>query len=515
MDEIWLSLCSMQITTLELAFVFAILANVGISSPAGHPQYNLHSFLSSNQQERFIRHAMKLLDDVEANDFELLPNTSLRCHLLLLIAYYLQGAGRYEEAWQTCKRAVTAAHNCRLFHLHEWQHVSPTEQYTVTVLQGEVPYLFNWMAYTMEIYDTIPFHDNLPLSVALPYEPEDPLDQAFMRQKATASTFARKAGRFIEQSKDYTTKELLFLAMQLDDEIMGYEKFQHPRLRDALQYFQISANDRSSVYLATYTFLTKGGLMLQRWRMAQTFYERHPLDIYQHMYLSSARTVLQMLPLVEQCFGSPWQTITARSWIDGFFNQALFIFLSAIKIQLFQETSTMASSGSQEHFQAIRGELVWFMSNFNQLYHSMSQLGMVRTALAQCATALKETPVQIRKWTVAIEEPIFEVALPRDVHDNDEHTTRSSSFSSSSSTSSSSSPSSLPSSKSLSTSPARRASLYRHHYEKMTRNFKEEYNCQSIFKSAFNTHNNVTLHTHKHGHINTTDLNDNLDKDHF
>lgn len=285
----------MHISRLELAFLFAVLANVGVSSPAGHPKYGLDSFLPPSQQEAYVCHAIKLLDEVEGQE---VPTSSLRCHLLLLIAYYLQSACRYEEAWQTCKRAVTAAHNCRLFYLNEWQHVSPTDQYTVTVLQGEVPYLFNWMAYAMESFDTVPFHDNLPSSIALPYEPDDPFDQAFMRQKATSSAFARKASRLIEQSEDYPPKKLLQVAIQLDDEILGYEKFQHPRLRDASQYFNIPADDRSSVYLATYTFLTKGGLMLQRWRMAQTFYERHPLDIYQHMYLSSARTVLQMLPLV-------------------------------------------------------------------------------------------------------------------------------------------------------------------------------------------------------------------------
>jgi hypothetical protein len=87
----------------------------------------------------------------------------------------------------------------------------------------------------------------------------------------------------------------------------------------------------------------------------------------------------------------------------------LYVFLTAIKTQLYQESSLQTTTKDTRFKQAIKAELVFFMSHFDQFYNSMSQLGMVRTALAQCAAAIKETPVEIRQEysSSTTDQPIF------------------------------------------------------------------------------------------------------------
>lgn len=123
----------------------------------------------------------------------------------------------------------------------------------------------------------------------------------------------------------------------------------------------------------------------------------------------------------EKCFQSPWQTIAVRGWADGNYNQALYVFLSAIKTQLYKSSSPLqATTKTTDCKQAIRAELVWFMSSWNALFDSMSKLGMVRTALAQCAAAIKETPVEIRQeystpFSSLDDQPIFQLSQDCDL----------------------------------------------------------------------------------------------------
>jgi hypothetical protein len=423
----------MQITKLQLAFLYAILANVGISTPAGHPQYSLKGLLSTQVQERYILHAINLFDEVESEypDEQAAPSSEsfMRCHLMAIITFYQQNAAQYQQAWYSCKRAIKEAHKCRLFYLQEWQHRSLSTIHTIKILQGEIYFLFNWMAFTVGSMDSIPFEPNFPPIAISPVQSDDILDQAMMRQKMQSCTVARNISK-TTQSQDFlqmSRNQALQLAIQMDDGITDYCKSQHPLIQDTLQYSNIDTNDRTSVNLATFSLLAKSGSMLQRWRLAQSLYEKHPLDFFQHIALSSARITLQMIPVVEKCFRSPWQSTTVRAWIDGFYNQALYVFLSAIKTQIYQDQPCQASTSDSRYKQAVRGELVWFMTHFNSLYDSMNRLGMVRTTLAQCAAALKETPVEIRQdyasspeslpsspsIATPIDEPIFQ--LSRDV----------------------------------------------------------------------------------------------------
>lgn len=73
-----------------------------------------------------------------------------------------------------------------------------------------------------------------------------------------------------------------------------------------------------------------------------------------------------------------------------------------MKTHLYQDHPLHSTTSDSRYKQAIRGELVWFMTHFNKLYESMNNLGMVRDTLAQCATALRQTPVELRQsYTVA------------------------------------------------------------------------------------------------------------------
>lgn len=287
----------MQMTKLQLALLYAVLANVGLSTPAGHPQYSLDALLSSQYQQKCILQSLALLDEVEKSEFEPL-HSLMRCHVLLVISVYRQSAGQYQESWDSCKRAITAAHRCRLFYLQDWENDDPANLKTVKILQGELFFLFNWMACIMGAFDTVPFEPNFPEMVIPPVQSSDALDQALMRQKMLSSTMARKAALQTQHIDHLSSEETLRLAISIDDNILAYLKSQHPFLQDTTQYNNINPNDRDSVFLATAAFLAKSGLMLQRWRLAQSFYERYPLDIYQHIALSSARTTLQMLPVV-------------------------------------------------------------------------------------------------------------------------------------------------------------------------------------------------------------------------
>jgi hypothetical protein len=295
--ELWLQLCSMQMTKLQLALLYAVLANVGLSTPAGHPQYSLDALLSSKFQQKCISQALALLDEVERTEYEP-PHSFMRCHVLLIITVFQQSAGQYQESWNSCKRAITAAHKCRLFYLQEWANDTPANIKTVKILQAEIFFLFNWMACIMGAMDKTAFEPHFPEVVIPSVQSSDALDQALMRQKLQSSTMARKAALQTQHIDHLSSEETLKLAISIDDEILAYLESMHNLLKDTTQYYNIDPNDRSSVFLATTAFLAKSGLMLQRWRLAQSFYERYPLDIYQHIALSSARTTLQMLPVV-------------------------------------------------------------------------------------------------------------------------------------------------------------------------------------------------------------------------
>lgn len=425
MDEIWLQACCMQLSRLQLAFLYTVLACVGSATPAGHPDYDLDFLLSPTIQDKYTQIAINLIKSYEGDDRHKawddalsqppaspaisqetrqtpFPNAILRCQLLTMITLLHLNRARYEEAFYFAKQAVTTANTYNLFDTRWWSlypSISASQIDTIKILQMEVAYCFNWTAMVCESGQSGNLFDpKLPEPTIPAITLSDPFERAILRQKVEFSALARRLAFTSTQKmvgEEVDPQDYLYEALHLDDELMAMIDSQHPRLRETPRYALIDPNDRPTVRIATMVALVRGGWMHARWRMMQQFFDHHPFDVFQHTAICSARMTLQMLPLVKECFNSPYQSITSRSWIDGHFNQALFIFLMAIKSHLYQSPPPKPASDSHNYSNAIRAELVWFMTNFNRIYNAMNRLRMVRTALSQCAIALRKTPVRI------------------------------------------------------------------------------------------------------------------------
>lgn len=293
LELMWLNLCSMQISKTQLAFLYAVLANVGVASPCSHPRYQLDSIRPAEMQAKHARTALAILnaDSQEPDD----AHRFSRCQVLTLLCWYYRSAARYDVAVDYCHEAIQAAHACHLFDLTRWQDATPDERHTVRILQMELPFIYKWLTYSQDGRSS--FQPNFPEPAVIVVQPEDPVEQARLHHKVHGSVLAYRAALQCQHRKTMPMEVAIQTAMQLDDEILAYTKSNF-LVRDVPDAACIDPSNRQSAQLADSVVLSRGGLMLMRYRMMIAFAEQYPLDHFRHTALSSARMVFQMLPLV-------------------------------------------------------------------------------------------------------------------------------------------------------------------------------------------------------------------------
>ncbi|UZJ55522.1 hypothetical protein CBS101457_004842 [Exobasidium rhododendri] len=394
LEEIWLHLCSMQISKLELALLYAVLATIGNGTPARHPSYQLTSVRSSESQATYIQKAMEILQNETSVNDEESSYLFTRCQALALVSWYYQSTAQYDVSWDYIQQTITAAHACHLFDLQEWTNATPAKLFTVKILQMDIPYMYNWIIFTRQNLEDCHFQPNFPEPSVL-IEVADPLERARLQSKVEGSSLARRVSIHSQASKFLPRDILIQVGQELDEEVIRYME-SLPLLREVPSFLKIEPTDRGAIKLAESVILFRGGMMLLRFRIMTQLFKDHPVDYFQLVALSSSRLILKLLSLVQKCFLSPWLSITTKSWIDGFFNGSMFTFLAAINSHLHEPPPLGINDqpNTTNLNTSIRAELVWFMSNFDLLSEGMNKLGFIRTDLRECAEALRKTPVQ-------------------------------------------------------------------------------------------------------------------------
>ena len=280
----------MQISKLQLAFLYTVIACVGVGTPVGHPRYRLEALRSPTSQAKYIRNAMVLLREHTEPEP---PKSFSRCHLLALLCWYHQCAGIFDVAWTLSKEANAAARACKLYQPDEWANATPGERFTIKILQIDLAFMSNWLAYSQERDGS---SSDLPTPVVVA-RPSDSFEQARLNHKILCSILACKLSSECRKCGQLSKQELEERALQLDDEILAHiDSF--PLLREVPPLLHIDPSNRQAVRLAETVFIFRAGTMYLRSRMMFAFSKHHPLDLFQRTALSSARTTLQMLPLV-------------------------------------------------------------------------------------------------------------------------------------------------------------------------------------------------------------------------
>jgi hypothetical protein len=286
----------MQVTGPEMAFLYAFLATVGVATPVSHSRHKLESIRSPESQAKYLRNAKNMLDDLE--DVPESTGSIIRCQTLTLLSWYHQGKAEYNEGWSYIQQAIAAAYQCNLFAIGAWDDAIPAKQLTVKMLQMDISFIFHWSAYSQGSLPPSRLVAPPSLGAATTTSPpSNPLDQELLCFKAKGSALAYRISLECQRSIHFDAKDLLRLALQLDDKVLHYMD-SHSVLRNVPPFLCIDSSNHNAVRLADSVLLFRGNLMRLRYRMMLSFYERSPLDVFQSIALSSARTILQMLSLV-------------------------------------------------------------------------------------------------------------------------------------------------------------------------------------------------------------------------